>query len=212
MAEQEALNMIRTLIKNWWLLLLRGIFALAFAIFIFVFLPFVPAPLVRELAFAGLAVIFALFAAATGIVTIAAAIRGAGHGGSSWLLLADGIVVTTGGTVIFFSPGLTLTHVIQLIAFTCLVVGVVEVIAGIHLRRHLADETLLLAGGIVSIIFAFCLFIPRDIDVQAALTWLSLYAGVNGLAMVGLAWRLRRLRESVHALATPGLAAKAARP
>jgi uncharacterized membrane protein HdeD (DUF308 family) len=209
-AEREELNMIRMLIRNWWLLLLRGIFALAFAIFIFVFMPFVPAPLLRELAFAGLAVIFALFASATGIITIAAAIRGAGQGGSSWLLLADGIVVTTGGLVIFFSPGLTLLHVIQLIGFTCLLVGVLEVIAGIHLRRHLTDESLLLVGGVISMIFAFCLFIPRGMDVQAVLTWLSLYAGANGLAMIGLAWRLRRLNEAVHALAAAGLAAKAA--
>ena len=100
--------MIRMLIKNWWLLLLRGIFAIAFAIFIFVFLPFVPAPLLRQLAFAGLAVIFALFAFVSGVLTMAAAVRGAGQGGSSWLLLADGIAVTAGGLMILLSPGLTL--------------------------------------------------------------------------------------------------------
>ena len=98
--------MIRMLIKNWWLLLLRGIFAVAFAIFIFVFLPFVPAPLLRELSFAGLVMIFAVFATVTGAITIVAAIRGAGQGGSSWLMLADGIVVTTGGLVILFRRNL----------------------------------------------------------------------------------------------------------
>jgi uncharacterized membrane protein HdeD (DUF308 family) len=209
-AEQEELDMIRTLIRNWALVLFRGLFALVFAIFIFLFLPFVPAPLLRELAFAGLTVIFALFATATGIITIVAAVRGAGQGGSSWLLLADGIVVTTGGLVILFSPGLTLLHVIQLIGFTSLLVGALEVMAGIHLRRHLTDERLLLAGGIISIVFAFCLFLPRSMNVQAVLSWLSLYATANGLAMVGLAWRLRGLRESIHALAAMGQAAKAA--
>ena len=34
--------MIRLLIQNWWLLFLRGVFAIAFAIFIFVFLPLLP--------------------------------------------------------------------------------------------------------------------------------------------------------------------------
>jgi hypothetical protein len=47
-------------------------------------------------------------------------------------------------------------------------------------------------------------------NVQAVLSWLSLYATANGLAMVGLAWRLRGLRESIHALAAMGQAAKAA--
>lgn len=58
--------------------------------------------------------------------------------------------------------------------------------AGIHLRRHLADERLLLAGGIISIIFAVCLFLPRSMNVPAVLSWLSLYAAANGLAM---GWR-----------------------
>ena len=128
--------MIRLLIQNWWLLFLRGVLAIAFAIFIFVFLPFLPAPFLRQFAFAGLAAIFALFAFATGVLTIAAAVRGAGQGGSSWLLLADGITVAVGGVVIMLAPGLTLIHVIQLIGVTALAVGILELVAGVHLRRH----------------------------------------------------------------------------
>jgi len=202
--------MIRMLIKNWWLLLLRGIFAVAFAIFIFVFLPFVPAPLLRELSFAGLVVIFAVFATVTGAITIVAAIRGAGQGGSSWLMLADGIVVTTGGLMILFSPALTLAHVIQLIALTTLLVGALEVVAGLHLRRHLTDERLLVSGGVISMAFAACLFLTRTGSVQAVLTWISIYALANGLAMVGLALRLRGLRQSIHALAGPATIARPA--
>jgi len=202
--------MIRMLIKNWWLLLLRGIFAVAFAVFIFVFLPFVPAPLLRELSFAGLVMIFALFATVTGAITIVAAIRGAGQGGSSWLMLADGIVVTTGGLVILVSPELTLAHVIQLIALTTLLVGALEVVAGFHLRRHLTDEWLLVSGGVISMAFATCLFLTRGGGVQSVLTWISIYALANGLAIVGLALRLRGLRQSIHALAGPRPVAKTA--
>jgi uncharacterized membrane protein HdeD (DUF308 family) len=201
--------MIRMLIKNWWLLLLRGIFAVAFAIFIFVFLPFVPAPLLRELAFAGLVMIFALFAIVTGAITMAAAVRGAGQGGSAWLLLAEGIVVTTGGLVVLLSPGLILEHVIQLIALTTLLVGALELLAGFHLRRHLTDERLLLAGGVISMVFAAYLFLTRGGSVQSVLTWISIYALTNGLAMTGLALRLRGLRESIHALAGPVTTARA---
>ena len=196
--------MIRMLIKNWWLLLLRGIFAIAFAIFIFLFLPFVPAPLLREMAFAGLVMIFALFAIVTGAITISAAVRGAGQGGSAWLLLAEGVVVTTGGLVVLLSPGLILEHVIQLIALTALVMGALELAAGFHLRRHLTDEWLLVCGGVTSMVFAACLFMARASGVQAVLTWISIYALANGLAIVGLALRLRSLRESIHALAAAG--------
>jgi len=202
--------MIRILIKNWWLLFLRGILAIAFAIFIFVFLPFVPAPLLRQLAFAGLAAIFALFAFASGLLTIIAAVRGAGQGGSSWLMLADGVAVTAGGLIILLSPGLTLLHLIQIIGLTVLVVGMIELLAGIHLRRHLTDEWLLITGGVTSIAFAACLLLTRVGTVQAALTWIAIYALANGLAMMGLSLRLRSLRNSIHKLAEPKPVAQAA--
>jgi uncharacterized membrane protein HdeD (DUF308 family) len=197
--------MIRMLIRNWWLLLVRGIFAVLFAIFIFFFLPFVPATLLRPLAFAGLVVIFSIFAIVTGTITIAAAVRGAGQGGSAWLLLTDGIVVTTSGLVLLLSPQFTLAHVIQLIAATTLLVGVLELVAGFHLRRHLTDEWLLISGGVVSLAFAAGLFLTtRAGDIQSVLTWIAIYALANGLAILGLALRLRRLRHDVHTLAGNG--------
>lgn len=193
--------MIRLLIRNWWLLFVRGIFAVIFAIFIFVFLPFVPAPLLRELAFAGLVVVFALFAIVTGATTIAAAVRGGGKGAAAWLLLGDGLVVGAGGVVILLFPGLTLWHVIQLIALAVLLAGVLEAAAGFHLRRHVADERLLLAGGILSMVFAGCLLLTHPEASQTVLTWISVYSLANGLAIAGLGLRLRGLRNKVHALA-----------
>ncbi len=202
--------MIRLLIKNWWLLFLRGLLAIAFAIFIYAFLPFLPAPFLREFAFAGLTVIFALFACVTGVLTMAAAVRGAESGDSSWSLLAEGIGVTIGGLVILLFPGLTLIHVVQLIAVTALVVGILEVVAGIHLRRHVADEWLLVSGGIISLVFGAVLFLTHVGSIAAALTWISLFALANGLAMIGLSLRLRSLRNSIHALAGTEPRAKAA--
>jgi len=193
--------MIRLLIQNWWLLLVRGAFAIAFAIFIYAFLPFVPTPLLRQLAFAGLAATFALFAMVVGAITIAAAVRGSSKGGAVWLLLADGIVVAAGGVVIMFSPGLTLTHVIQFIAIIALMVGLLEIAAGVQLRRHLTDEWLLILGGLISVGFAACLLLTHIEDRHRVMTWIALYAGASGLAMSGLAFRLRNLRQSIHALA-----------
>ena len=202
--------MIRLLIQNWWLLFLRGVLAIAFAVFIFVFLPFIPAPLLREFAFAGLAAIFALFGIATGLLTIAASVRRAGQGGSSWLLLADGIALTAGGLVILLAPGLTLIHVVQLIGVTALAVGILELVAGVHLRRHIKDESLLIAGGVISIAFSACLLLANVGTVQATLTWISIYALTSGVAVIGLSLRLRSLRNSIHTLAETKPSARAA--
>lgn len=193
--------MIRLLIKNWWLLFLRGLLAIAFAIFIYAFLPFLPMPFLRQFAFSGLTLIFALFACVTGVLTMAAAVRGAESGDSSWSLLAEGIGVTIGGLMILLFPGLTLIHLVRLIAVTVLVVGTLEVLAGVHLRRHVTGEWLLIGGGIISLAFGAALFLTRVGSIAAALTWISLFALANGLAMIGLSLRLRSLRNSIHKLA-----------
>ena len=193
--------MIRLLIKNWWLLFLRGVLAIAFAIFIYAFLPFLPVPFLRQFAFAGLAAYLPCSLASLALSPwqprCAERVRATLHG----LMLADGIGVTIGGLVILLFPGLTLIHVIQFIAVTALVVGILEVVAGVHLRRHVTDEWLLIGGGIISIRLRRSLAPDACRDMQAALTWISLYALANGLAMIGLSLRLRSLRNSIHKLA-----------
>jgi uncharacterized membrane protein HdeD (DUF308 family) len=203
--------MIRLLIQNWWLLLVRGIFAVAFAVFVFLFLPLAPAPLVRQLAFAGLVVVFALFAIVSGIITLVAAVRGAGRGGAAWLLLADGVAVTAGGLLIALTPWLTLEHLIQVIAMVALLIGLLEIAAGMHLRRHITDEWLLISSGVISAAFAASLLLTHAGSTQTVLTWTALYAFASGLAMTGFSLRLRSLRHSIHTLAVPAIPGKAKR-
>jgi uncharacterized membrane protein HdeD (DUF308 family) len=140
---------------------------------------------------------------------MAAAVLKSGSHGFSWLLV-DGIAVTTGGLMILLFPGLTLMHVIQLIALVVLLAGILELVAGIHLRRHVTDEWMLITGGIISLAFATALFLTRVESIAAALTWISIYTFANGLAMIGLALRLRSLRNSIHELAGSEPAARAA--
>jgi hypothetical protein len=45
------------------------------------------------------------------------------------------------------------------------------------------------------------LFLTRVGSIADALTWISLFALANGLAMMGLSLRLRSLRNSIHKLA-----------
>jgi len=54
---------------------------------------------------------------------------------------------------------------------------------------------------VISIAFSVCLLLANVGTVQAGLTWISIYALANGLAIIGLALRLLNLRDSIHALA-----------
>lgn len=203
--------MIRALITNWWLLLLRGLFAIAFAVFIVALQPLFPSLLLKPMAYTALAEIFGLLAVVTGIFTMFAAVRGAAHHRDLWMLLLDGAAVTAGGLTVILIPAVSVLQVIQIIAVAALIIGIFEVIAGTHLRRHLKDEWFLIAGGITSVLFSVFLFSDMSREIASLLNWIAIYAAANGLAMVGLAQRLHGLRHTIHELSSPEHLAQAAK-
>lgn len=203
--------MIRALITNWWLLLLRGLFALAFALFIVVLQPLFPSLLLKPMAYTAVAESFGLLAIVTGIFTVFAAVKGATHHRELWMLLLEGVAVTAGGLVVILIPAVSVLEVIQIIAAIALVVGILEVIAGTHLRRHVKDEWLLIAGGLISVVFALLLFLNTWREVASLLNWIAIYAAANGLAMLGLARRLYGLRHTIHEISSPEHLAHAAK-
>jgi len=193
--------MIRVMMNNWWLLLLRGLFALVFAIAVLSFQPFYSTTLLAPWAFAGVVVVFGLLATISGLITLTACLHGGQKKRDVWTLLAEAIVMLGAGAVALFLPGLTLFAVVRFVAAVTLLLGILQITAGIHLRRHLADERLLIAGGMASLLLSLYLLLARSWQAPALLVWIAIYAAVNGLAMTGLAMRLRGLRESVHHLA-----------
>ncbi len=193
--------MVRLLIRNWWLILLRGIVALAFGCFIFLLQPFFPSALLSPMAHTALAVIFGLLACGTGILTLLSALRGAQKPHDTTLLLADGLVAIGAGAAVLFVPSLSLFAVIRIIAVTAMLLGLLEIVAGTHLRHHISDEWLLIAGGIVSVVFSLFLFMTTTWEIAGILTWVAVYAVAGGIAMIGLALRLRGQQHLVHEIA-----------
>ncbi len=193
--------MIRVLINNWWLLALRGIFALAFALFVFTLQTTMGTWLLSAIALAGTVVVFGVLAFAAGACTIVAAVRGAEHH-ERWLpLLFDGVVVCLGGAVILAAPRLDLIWLARIVAALAIVAGVMELLVVRRLRRHIQDEWFLALAGIASFGFGLYLLFAWNRETTTMLRWLAAYAGFSAIAILAVAYRLRALRGSVHALA-----------
>jgi uncharacterized membrane protein HdeD (DUF308 family) len=189
--------MIRSLVRNWWLLLARGIFAIVFAISIFALKPLFPAFLAREFAFATLTILFGLSALTCGLLTIAASIYP--FTWSSWPLMADGVTISLVGLLVIILPSLTLGLVVYMIAIAAWLAGIFEIAIGANLRQHLKDEWLLIGGGIASFGFGSYLIIFGAHDLTSALTWVCWYAFLSGIAMTGVAIRLRGFKRQLLA-------------
>ena len=194
--------MIRAWIENWWLLLLRGAFALAFAALILLLQPLFPSVFLRIMAYAAVAVIFGLLAVVTGIITCFAALRDAAHTRHLRMLLSEGVVITAGGIVVILLRGVTALEVIDIIAVAALVFAAFQFVTAAHVRRHIKDEWFLIACGLCSLALSLFLLLDGERELSSVLNWIAIYAAANGLAMVGLAQRLYRLRRSIHDLSS----------
>jgi uncharacterized membrane protein HdeD (DUF308 family) len=189
-------GMIRVLINNWWLLGLRGIFALLFAVLAFSLRPVADSVFTRPIAHTATVIVFGLLALAAGVSTILASFRRAGRN-RSHLLLWDGIAVSVVGLVTLLGSKLTLVRFVYFIAAWAIVIGVLELQIARSLRRHIPDEWSLTVAGAASIILGAYRIFERSDQGVSLLPWLGVYAGFSAITMLALSFRLYSLRSSI---------------
>ena len=173
--------MATILIGNWWVLALRGVAAIVFAILAFLW-PGMTATV--------LVLLFAAYVLVDGIFAIMAAIRAARHHARSGPLLLEGILDLIIAAVAFFWPMTALVALIYLIAIWAVITGIALIAAGIAFIR-LNGEWLLVLSGLVSLLLGIILFVQPAAGVVALSWWLGIYALLFGIALLSAAFRLR---------------------
>ncbi len=175
--------MLAQLIRNWWVVALRGVFAIVFGILAFLW----PA-----IALATLIMLFGVYALADGICAIITAVT---HkiGTQRWWGFFAGIVSIIAGILTFTWPGITALVLLYLIAAWAVVTGIFEIFAAIELRKELSHEWLLILTGIISVLFG--VFVTaRPVAGALSIIWLiSAYAVILGVLLVVLGFRLHSL-------------------
>jgi uncharacterized membrane protein HdeD (DUF308 family) len=192
--------MIDLLKKNWWLLLVRGILAMVFGLAILALDPFVPVPLIREIPFALLALLFGLFALTCGALTALASIRSFGY--VNWALLVDGTAIALSGAMVLVLPGLTLAEVVYMIACASFLAGISEIVIALTLRKQIQHEWLLMMAGLGSTLFGIYIGLAAEHNLILVLRATCVYALVSGAAITAFSIRLRTLSAPQHHTAT----------
>lgn len=168
--------------RNWWVLLLRGLAAMAFGILAWV----LPGPSV-----AALVLLFGVYVMVDGILGVGTAIAGRKERDHWPVLLLWGLVGIGVGILTFLAPAITALALLFYIAVWAIGTGVLEIVAAIRLRREIRGEWLLVLGGLASVVFGTFLM-ARPVAGALALLWLiGTYAVIFGALLVILAFRAR---------------------
>lgn len=168
--------------KYWWVILLRGIFAVIFGVLAFV------SP---GLTIASLVLVWGAYALADGVIALIAAISGKTESDDRWLVGLQGFIGIAAGVITLLMPGVTAIGLLIAIAAWSLAVGVLQIVSAIRLRKEIEGEFWLGLSGLLSIVFAFFV-IARPGQGALAIVWvLGAYALVFGITMIILAFRVR---------------------
>ena len=181
------------LARYWWVVALRGIAAILFGVLAFVW---------PGMTLAVLVILFGAYALVDGILGLIAALRGETQ--HRLALALEGVVSVLAGLVAFVWPGLTALALLYIIAFWAIVTGALEIFAAVRLRRIISNELGLIIGGVLSVLFGIVLLVAPGAGALAVVFLIGAYAIIFGIALLGLAWRLREHSQTAPGGATIG--------
>ena len=174
--------MIKTLSRNWWMFIGRGLFALLFGAL---------ALALPELTLIMMIWMFGTFVTVDGMFQIVASITRREELKRWWVILLEGIFGVAVGLMTFLWPGITGIVLFMMIVVWAIVTGVLEITAAIQLRRILENEWLLAFSGGLSILLGIGMLVWPGASV-IALAWLiGIYAIVFGITLIALGFRLK---------------------
>jgi uncharacterized membrane protein HdeD (DUF308 family) len=179
--------MLRVLAEHWWVVALRGLFAVIFGLC---------AIIVPGLTVTALIVLFGAYALVDGIFLLIAGIRG-GAGVHRAPLIAQGILSAILGILVFSWPGLTALALLYFIAVWAIIIGAVQIVSAVQLRREIANEWFLGITGALSVLFGLICFIYPRSGALAVIWIIGIYALLFGIMLIMLAFRLRGMGEGM---------------
>ncbi|MCP2258445.1 Uncharacterized membrane protein HdeD, DUF308 family [Streptoalloteichus tenebrarius] len=173
------------LLRRWWMPVVRGVAAILFGVLALVW------PGVTLLA---LVLLWGVFALVDGVVALSMVATDRGVPGVdrwTWGLL--GVLGLLAGLAALVWPGITALALLLVIAAWAVVVGVLQIVGAVRLRRVIRNEWLLGIAGALSVLLGVLLFVQPGAGALALVTVIGVFAILWGVALVVLGLRLRAL-------------------
>ncbi len=177
-------TLLRGLAKNWWLLLLRGIAAIAFGILAFLW---------PGLTLLTLALLWGAYAMADGVLALVAAVSGTRTEiAPRWWLALVGTAGILAGLLAFVWPVMTAQVLLLFIAGWSIVIGLLQIFGAIRLRHEIEGEWLLILSGLLSVTFGLVLIVQPGAGALAVVWLIGLFSILAGCDYIALAFRLKK--------------------
>jgi uncharacterized membrane protein HdeD (DUF308 family) len=174
--------MLEALKRGWWLLVLRGVFAVAFGILAFV---------KPDITLAALVLVFGSYALINGLFTLGVTLRAPQGMPGKGMLVLLGLLGVAAGVLTFVYPGITALSLLIVIAWWAILTGIFEIAAAVKLRKELTNEWVLILSGALSVAFGILLIAKPNAGALSIIWLIGIYAVLYGILLLTLAFRLK---------------------
>jgi uncharacterized membrane protein HdeD (DUF308 family) len=170
-------------VHDWKSYLLRGIAALLFGIFTLIW---------PSLTVFILVILFAVYVVIDGIFLIAGGFRSPNAYRHRWLIILQGVLGVIIGIAAFIWPGITAVALLYLIGAWAVITGIIEIVAGINMRKEIRGEGWMIASGVLSVILGILLMLWPFEGIIAVALLIGIYALIYSGFMFFMTYRARR--------------------
>lgn len=192
--------MANLLKRAWWVLLLRGISAILFALLLL----FAPG-LTLATGIFSFVILFAIYAVVEGVSTIVGSVMN--REGQWVLLLLWGVISVIAGLVALGNPlifgAFTIAIMVYIVAFRSIVGGIVEMFSAWRLRKEIHNEWILALNGLFALLFGLILLARPITGIEVLVLITSLYLLMAGVMQIVLGFRVRGWSSTLSQQGSP---------
>ena len=176
-------QLLQTLGRNWWLVLLRGIAAIVFGLLAWAW---------PGVTLVTLVLFWGAYALVDGVAALIGGWKTKDGGKPMWTVVLVGLVGIAAGIFTFLQPGVTAIALLILIAVWAIVQGVLEIAAAIRLRKEIQNEWLLILCGLLSVAFGVLMILNPGAGAIAVLWLIGAFSVAYGVLLIILSFKLKK--------------------
>jgi len=178
--------------NRWKWMVLRGVVAVVFGIIAF---------LKPGITLGALTLVWGVYAFMDGVIALVTAFHAREHGQSMLPFLLIGLAGIAAGIFTALRPGITALVLLIIIASWAIVIGLLQIIIAIRIRKLIKNELLLGLSGLLSIVFGAVIFANPGAGALGVVWMIGAYAFAFGVLLILLGLRLKGFAGRVDSIA-----------
>ena len=185
-----AYPVLSILLRSWWVLVLRGLFAIMFGLIAIVW---------PDITVFVIVTIFGAFLMLDGLIEIWVGFLGRGRDDDWWTDALLGILAVFAGVAVIAWPDITAVGLMIFIGAMMAVYGATMIYQAIKLRADITNEWLLIANGALSLVLGLVFIIFPGAGAVSLIWLVAIYIILFGILLIMMGWKMRGVVRDLQA-------------